>query len=126
VRLADDYLTSLEILLQSNPENKTALDYLLCYHLLNKDIPSFRDAYNTWGYSAGERMPGVYAQALIVSLYQEGADNETLKEYNIPVPVISEFMDYTRAYEQAKGLSAPLQERFGNTFWFYYHFAMLE
>jgi len=126
VRLADDYITSLEILLQSNPENKTALDYLLCYHILNKDIPSFRQAYDKWVHPSDVRIPGVYAQALIVSLYQEGADNETLKKYNMTSSVVSEFMDYTRAYEEANGLSAPLQERYGNTFWFYYHFALIQ
>jgi hypothetical protein len=126
VRLADDYITCLEILLQSNPENKTALDYLLCYHILNKDIPSFRQAYDKWAQPSDVRIPGVYAQALIVSLFQEGADNEVLIKYNMTSSVISEFMDYTRAYEEANGLSAPLKERFGNTFWFYYHFAMIQ
>ena len=126
IRLADDYITSLEILLQSNPENKTALDYLLCYHILNKDIPSFRQAYDKWFHHAHERIPGVYAQALIVSLFQEKADNEVLKKYNMTTSVIGDFMDYTRTYEEAGGLSAPLQERYGNTFWFYYHFALIQ
>ncbi|OQB71399.1 MAG: hypothetical protein BWX93_00115 [Bacteroidetes bacterium ADurb.Bin139] len=126
IRLADDYITSLEILLQSNPENKMALDYLLCYHILNKDIPSFRQAYDKWFHHAHERIPGVYAQALIVSLFQEKADNEVLKKYNMTTSVIGDFMDYTRTYEEAGGLSAPLQERYGNTFWFYYHFALIQ
>lgn len=126
IRLADDYITSLEILLQSNPENKMALDYLLCYHILNKDIPSFRQAYDKWFHPAHERIPGVYAQALIVSLFMEKADNEVLKKYNMASSVIVEFMDYTRAYEEAGGLSASLQERYGNTFWFYYHFALIQ
>lgn len=123
VRLADDYITSLEVLLESNPANKTALDYLLCFHILNKDIPSFRDSYDKWYNPSGERIPGVYAQALIVSLFQEGADNETLIRYGIPVHVVNDFMDYTKAYEKAGGFSAALRERYDKTFWFYYHFA---
>jgi len=126
VRLADDYVNALEILLQSNPDNKMALDYLLCTHILRKDIPAFREAYDKWVTLEAETVPAVYSQALIVSLYREGASNEMLQKYGIPGSVINHFMEYTNAYEKSNGDPAPLQEVYGNTFWFYYHFATLQ
>ncbi len=126
VRLADDYVNALEILLESNPENKMALDYLLCTHILRKDIPAFREAYDKWFVWRAETIPVVYAQALIVSLYREGASDEALQAYGIPYSVMNHFMEYTNAYGKSGGDPAPLQEVYGNTFWFYYHFAMLQ
>ena len=126
VRLADDYVNALEILLKSNPENKMALDYLLCTHILRKDIPAFRETYDKWVVRETETVPGVYAQALIVSLYREGASDDMLQKYGIPNSVINHFMEYTNAYQESGGDPAPLQEMYGNTFWFYYHFATLQ
>lgn len=126
VRLADDYVNALEILLQSNPENKMALDYLLCTHILSKDIPAFRKAYDKWYVREAETVPGVYAQALIVSLYREGVSEEVLHSYGIPSSVVNHFMEYTNAYGESGGNPAALQEVYGNTFWFYYHFATLQ
>ena len=126
VRLADDYVNALEILLKSNPENKMALDYLLCTHILRKDIPAFRETYDKWVVRETETVPGVYAQALIVSLYREGASDDMLQKYGIPTSVINHFMEYTNAYQESGGDPEPLQEMYGNTFWFYYHFAMLQ
>lgn len=126
VRLSDDYLTSLKFLLENNPDNTTARDYLLCFHLLNKDIPSFREAFDRWFDTKIERVPGVYAQALLVSLYQESAPDTLLRQYNIPAAAVNQFIEYTRSYEEAGGLSAPLHDVYGNTFWFYYHFAIPE
>jgi hypothetical protein len=126
VRLADDYVNALEILLQSNPENKMALDYLLCTHILSKDIPEFRKAYDKWVVREAETIPGVYAQALIVSLYREGVTDEVLHSYGIPASVVNHFMEYTNAYGESGGNPAALQEVYGKTFWFYYHFATLQ
>jgi hypothetical protein len=126
IRLADDYVNALEILLQSNPDNKMALDYLLCTHILRKDIPAFRRTYDKWYVREAETVPGVYAQALIVSLYMEGASDQMLKAYGIQGSVINHFMEYTNAYGESKGDPAALQEVYGNTFWFYYHFAVLQ
>ncbi|NLA15308.1 MAG: hypothetical protein GX877_02075 [Bacteroidales bacterium] len=126
IRHSADYTTSLEILLQSHPDNAPALDYLLCFHLLNKDIPGFRRTYDTWYPAAKNKVPEVYAQALLVSLYREGASSKIIEQYDIPAATVSRFIEYTKAFEKAGGMSAPLQEEYGKTFWFYYHFILFE
>jgi hypothetical protein len=48
IRRAVDVKASLTLLAKSNPENLPAINYLLCFYLLNKDIPSFFEVYTTY------------------------------------------------------------------------------
>ncbi|MDR2810737.1 MAG: DUF6057 family protein [Tannerellaceae bacterium] len=122
LRTASDYIVSLERLIESYPENNPAVDYLLCYHLLNKDIAAFTASYNRYRKAQGGYIPRLYSEALLIRLAAEKAPIQELQSYGIPHQVIVDFMDYTRLYEQNKGASQPLRERFGNGYWFYYHF----
>lgn len=42
IRQTNNYLASLKFLVGQHPNNVIALDYLLCYYLLNKDLKSFK------------------------------------------------------------------------------------
>lgn len=126
LRTAADYAASLELLAESNPEASYALDYLLCFHLLNKDIPAFAAAYSRYRKdraAAGGYIPPLYAEALLIRAAAEEASVQELQSYGVPPGTIAAFMDYTRLYEQSKGGSPLLRERFGGSYWFYYHFA---
>jgi hypothetical protein len=123
LRAASDYAASLELLAESDQ----ALDYLLCYHLLNKDIPAFAAAYDRYRRAkARSYIPRIYAEALLIKLAAEKAPVQELQRYHISSETIAAFMDYTRLYEQNAGASEPLRERFGNGYLFYYHFATLK
>ena len=41
LKKGNEYITTLRMLADNNPDNRMAIDYLLCYHLLSKDIHSF-------------------------------------------------------------------------------------
>jgi hypothetical protein len=124
LRTASDYVASLELLTESHPDGNRALDYLLCYHLLNKDIPAFAAAYDRYRKGrAGGYVPRLYSEALLIRLAAEKAPIEELRSYGIPNEVIAAFMEYTRLYEQSAGAPERLRERFGSGYWFYYHFA---
>ncbi len=125
IRRGDDYVASLNILLESNPGNKAALDYLLCYHLLNKDIPSFMEVYERWVLKDGSRVPDLYSQAILIYLTQRNTPAHVVRSYGIPDNIIVDFMDYTRMFEEYKAQSGPLRKRFGKSYWFYYHFAVM-
>ena len=43
-----DYPGVLSSLVAEYPENKQALDYLLCYYLLNENLNSFKNAFDTY------------------------------------------------------------------------------
>ena len=126
LRTVADYVASLELLVESNPETSYALDYLLCFHLLNKDVPAFAAAYDRYrkAKTAAEGyLPPLYGEALLIKAAAEKATVQELQSYGLPQATVAAFMDYTRLYEQSNGSALPLRERFGGSYWFYYHFA---
>ena len=119
LRSGNDAVTSLRNLVASNAGNLRAYEYLLCYHLLSKDLRSFVEDY-----VPGKVSSPIFAEALLIYLARQGNIRaEELIKYQIPVEIAKEFADYTRIYE-AKDTS--LKEKYGKTYWFYYHFATTE
>lgn len=119
LRSGNDAVTSLRNLVASNAGNLRAYEYLLCYHLLSKDLRSFVEDY-----VPGKVSSSIFAEALLIHLARQGNIRaEELIKYQIPVKIAKEFADYTRLYE-AKDTS--LKEKYGKTYWFYYHFATTE
>jgi hypothetical protein len=125
LRSPSDYPTSLNVLIESNPDNSYALDYLLCFYLLNKDISSFGRTYDKW--HKGKMCPSkLYNEALLIKLATTKAMQKEAARYAIPLETIEDFTEYTLIYEQSGADPEQLRERFGKTYWFYYHFAQME
>jgi hypothetical protein len=120
LRTAFDYQRSLRTLLKSNPNNKTAMDYLFCFDLLSKDIEAFMTDYNT--YNLGNIPNRLYCEALIIGLINRKASLDEVKRYFIYQNVLNDYNEFLRMYEGTKGESI-LQSQYGKTYWFYYHFA---
>jgi hypothetical protein len=114
---------SLRLLLDSNKDNKLAMDYLLCYDMLAKDIDGFMSDYNKYKLPGNEPAESVYAQALLIGLAQRKTPAEEVKKYMIAPEFFSEFTNYTNLYEKNYLGRAYLVSQFGKTYWFYYHFA---
>jgi len=125
IRKATDIKLPLELLVESNPDNLPALNYLLCFYLLNKDIPAFFKAYTTYGKEKFTMAPKVYAQALLIYFAVTGSSVEELTGYGIHPEIMRAFGEYTSLYEKSEGNLAPMQENFPNTYWLYYHFAVM-
>jgi hypothetical protein len=125
LRSASDHVASLEWLTANNPDNSYAPDYLLCYHLLNKDIGAFASVYDRYrkGKDGAEHIPRVYGEALLIILAAGKAPADELQSYGISSESVSAFIEYTGIYERSKGDPDMLRERFGRSYWFYYHFA---
>ncbi|MDR2968011.1 MAG: DUF6057 family protein [Tannerellaceae bacterium] len=126
IRRAEDYPAALKVLVKSDSDNRAALDYLLCYHLLNKDIPSFRSAFDTYYKEKAAYIPRVYGEALLVSLAAGKASEKEFKSYKFDTRLVKEFGEYTALYEKADGMLDPVRERFPSTYWLYYHFARMK
>nr|WP_321353582.1 DUF6057 family protein [uncultured Draconibacterium sp.] len=126
IRNGSEYLKSLEFLVEQNPQNKIALDYLLCYHLLNKDLEAFNTAYDRFALPYFNSVPKVYSEALLIILFRENASEETLQQYKIQQSQIRDFTKYTSRFEAANGKGEALKESFGTSYWFYYHFATMQ
>jgi hypothetical protein len=123
IRNSYDYIQSIQFLVQQNPDNFIALDYLLSYYLLNKDLISFKLAYDKYAKFLKRPVPKLYAEALLIKLFQDKVSQEEVLTYRIDSEQIREFTDYTNNFNKAPENIEQLKTRFEFTYWFYYHFA---
>ena len=123
---AFDLQSSLELLVKTNPDNRAALDYLLAFHLMNKNIPAFFNAYSSYYKDKTIYVPKAYAEALLIYFAGAKVKSEVLKEYHINPGIVKDFTEYTRMYESSNGNLELLKEKFAHTYWLFYHFATLK
>ena len=117
-----DYLFSetemdsmLGLLSVEHPENKLAVDYLLSWCLLRKDLNRFGECLSLMNTTP---MPQAYQEALLLLWVFTHADFSGLPAYIAPKNVqrINRFM----ADAQAGKTMAEMEAVYGKTYWFYY------
>ena len=129
IRNEHNILAALELLVESNPDNLPAVNYLLCYYLLNIDISSFIKAYTSYFKEKTNHIPKVYAEALMIYLAVTGTMNkvdefgEKMIEYGLHPEIIYSFNEYNRQYEQSMGNINFMLEKYPNSYWPYYQAA---
>lgn len=111
-----DVVKSLRVLVKSCPENTFAYDYLLCTHLLSKDIDSFVQDYVS---IPGKSPHRLYAEALLIDLFRKKASAKEIQELIIDPKIMLDFKEYNRLVKENPSL---LELRFGKTYWYYYQF----
>ena len=129
VRTPMDIDTSLRHLLNNNPDNVFARDYLFSYDLLDKDVESFVKDYDRYlpGQAVIQR---TWAEAMLIWLVAHGRPDEEVAARGIPPAVIADFREYNELYKSVEtGIPSGyrrIQEEFGKTYWFFYHFAQIK
>ena len=109
----------LRLLLNANPGNRMALDYLLCYDLLTKDLDAF----------VGDYVPALtasrlYEEAMLIVLAAKGGMNEeNLVRYHIAAETLERFNRFVTVYRRDGGSGRNLGE-FRNTYWYYFYYAV--
>lgn len=111
-----DYPGVLSSLVAEYPENKQALDYLLCYYLLNENLNSFKNAFDTYYKGKFEVVPRLYEEALVQVLSK--SSDEEVAGYQIPQDVIEDYQDYIHCKSGRKA-KEELRERYSSTYWYY-------
>lgn len=102
----------LQELLESNPSNQMALDYLLCSDLLLKDMDTFKHDYDA--YYLKQKNPQyekLYQEALMIYLAGTKAPEEEWKKYIKRGDILQRFQQYN----QQRGNAA-----FADTYWYYF------
>jgi hypothetical protein len=122
VRSPMDPSTSFRHLLACNPDNIFARDYLLSYDLLSKNVDAFKEDYDRF-VPGHHPPPRTWAEGLLVWMAAHGASEKEVLVYSIPREMIEEFMQYYDIYKRRDEHFPILQKRFGQTYWFFYHFA---
>ena len=126
LRKSNDYRSSLQFLVAQHPDNSVAVDYLLCYLLLNKEVKLFRESYDRYYLKLNRPVPKVYAEALLVQLVADKASQQEAQSYSINPEIVTRFTEYTRIFEQTSGDMNTLNKQFSKSYWFYYHFATIQ
>lgn len=99
-------------LLDANPDNTVALDYILCSTLLLKDITNFKRDYDRYCTSKGKpRLKKLYQEALCIWLAGTQASQEEWERY-IQLPEVFQLF---QKYNQHRG-----DPRFKGTYWYYF------
>ncbi|MBQ7422083.1 MAG: hypothetical protein IJV27_08075 [Prevotella sp.] len=112
IRTSDNAHMIMMELLDSNPENIVALDYILCSNLLLKDIANFKRDYDRYCISSGrERLKDLYQQALCIWLAGTDASQEEWGKYIKRQDIARRFMEYSKQ----RGNPA-----FKDTYWYYF------
>lgn len=118
-----DIVKSLRHLLRANPENLPARDYLLCFHLLTKNIPGFLEDYVP---TPGQAPKRLYAEALLIDLVRRKAPADEIRNTIVDPRIMEDFKAYNLLHRQSGGNPSALAARFGKTYWFYFHYAQLQ
>ena len=121
IRHSADVQTSLCNLLDANSKNLLALDYLLCYDLLQKDIESFANHFEK--YAGDYSNHRLYQEAYLIYAVAEKSPFPKNERIKIPASVIDEFKQYTKLYQSEGNGIEELKQKFDKTYWFYFHFA---
>ena len=102
-------------LLDSNPDNVVALDYMLCTELLLKDIQNFKRDYDRYC-STRPRQKKLYQEALCIWLAATEAPQEEWQQLITMPDVMQCFVQYN----QQRG-----SEAFRDTYWYYFDKAQI-
>lgn len=119
------YAASLQTLLKRNPQNSAALDYLLCYYLLQKDLVAFRNTYDLYCKSKNSDIPTIYSEALVLAFEADNPPKKVKDSYRIGDEVWKRFAEYSLLYEEADQGFEAIGEQFPASYWKYYHFAQI-
>lgn len=123
----NDMRSSITNLLESCPDNKMAVDYLLCYDLLCKELEHFKVDYDTYYFPIFGKAPSVLYQEALLMIISESPDfdNEQLAHYHILHSEYQKMKQYAWAFHQNKENVQWMYRHFGNTYWFYHFYARL-
>ena len=111
-------MAMLKSLIQNNPDNRIACEYLLAYTLLKRDLMNFMESFPLMKKWHNSRIPVHYQEALMQIWYFNGRQDNSLPVY-ISVEIVDQFKRFMQIYQQN-----PKDERlkdFFGTYWYYYY-----
>lgn len=118
----EDLDTILLALLQENPQNKTAVDYLLSLHLIAKDLDGFLKHLHYAKKVGYERVPTAWQEAVLFFLGMRSQTPEKEAPFPLDPEVVKRLKIYADVYTSYPDAELRLKKNFGNTFWYYLHY----
>jgi len=101
---------------EKSPENPMVLQYLLCYIMLQGDINSFREHFETYYHLPGD-VPEHYAEALLVGWTARNRDCSAIP-WNISPSKCDTCLEFMKEVMSKKS-KGELRKKYGDTYWYY-------
>lgn len=115
LRLAGEVRLCLRSTLDNHPDQAMALQYLLCFDLLDKDLLSFTSDVQRYGCPRNVRL---YEEAMLVVM----ASRPEMREVWQPLvrrETYEDFEAFNQALIDSQGHLDKIRPRFGKTYWFF-------
>lgn len=127
LKKGNEYVMTLRMLADNHPGNRMAVDYLLCYHLLCKDIEGFAGDFDKYFRKESyEILPKVYQEGLMILFAKGERKADRYRSYRFSPATFKAMKEYTDLYAGDTRNRMQIYEKFGKTYWFYYHFATMK
>lgn len=123
VRAPLDLRRSLVHLLEDNPDNVFASQYLLAFDLMHKDVGLFAEDFKR--FSRHQKLGRVWAEALLIWISSNGSNEDDFMRWNIPPQIMDEFREYNSLFKKGGSSLKILQQKYEKTYWFFFHFASM-
>lgn len=120
--LQGDIRRSLSIISSESPYNRTAIDYLLCSYLLDKNLNTFIGLYDKYyldGLDRIVRVPDLYQEALLVNVNSRESLIETVQKYHISDKVVNKYVNLLDARSKDAHPEMVLTKEAMKTYWQY-------
>ena len=110
----------LETLHKAHRATAAAHDWLLCAYLLDRDLNQFVRHLAKY-YPINEQLPKHYKEALII--YNHTTSHPLISYYNnVKEADYDDFQDLGDKYGNKRERYTALRDKYGDTYWFYYHY----
>ena len=123
----EDYIMAppyrnFEQLFIANQNNQPALDYLLCYLLLDKDLNNFFNVLEVSGYDKNN-LPKLYQEAVAIYMATTQHPRKYATEVKVAPNVSRRFTEFGNIVNKmGKNAYNTLKQSFADTYWIYYTF----
>lgn len=115
---ARPFLSDMARLVDRHPENKKAIDYLLCGILMSKDMAKFYKIFSALYPSPSSRLPRYYEEALIVIATNHP---EVLQRYPVSAERVKDFNAFQALLKGGGMNQRMLEVSYRDSFWLYYY-----
>ena len=118
----EDIGSILHRLLKENPGNKTALEYLAAYYLLNREMEAFVNLLPLMEKMKYRELPVAWQEAFILYNLVTNIDPLAGSFYKISQNIRTRMEAYAKVYLNAPDAQKMLYQLYSGTYWYYFHY----
>lgn len=121
--VSSNFLQTLKQLIDNNPQNKLALQYLSGFLLLNRNLVAFRELYDTYYHTDAWSELSLSQQQAVIALEQDSPGNWA--KMGVSLATEQAYGSFAQDLADKRGYINFVEEmakNHGNTYWFYLMF----